>query len=819
MGSILQNLRFAWRMLSKSPGFTLVVVLTLALGIGANTAIFSVVYAALLRPLPYRDPARLLFLGENRSQLDARLDAMQVSYPDFQDWKKSSKTIQAFAGFSGDAFTISAGGEPKNTFAAQVTPNFFSTLGVSPTLGRDFLEGEDQPDGPHVAILGDAFWRSEFGADRDVIGRVIHLDGKPATIVGVLPRNFEFAPANSAPIWVPVHALGDLMSRRSLRWFSVFGRIAPGFSPKQVRAEMAAINAQLAAEYPKENGTIFFVMRSALERITGKIRPLLFILLGAVGFVLLITCANVANLLLTRSIGRRKEFAVRAALGASSADLLSQLLTESVLLSALGGVAGLFLAQQGVAWLVAAIPQSQLLAMPYLHDAGINFPVLAFLSGVALLTGILFGLAPGLHATASPPNETLKDESRGSTGAAHARLRNTLVVAEISISLVLLVGAGLVLQSLRALLHRDPGFELKNVLTFDVNLPDLAYPSEKTPPYNSPSAIRFDRDFTEKLHRLPGIVDVAQSSGIPASGGSGTIRFLIEGRPKATGQEDECDILTVSTGYFSTLRIPLEAGRFFSAHDSSDAPPVVVVNRAFVKAYLSNEDPIGKRFRFTFSDKNRYQQIVGVSGDTAEDDLAEAPPPVIYTPNDQSPNTYLRYMVRTAGDPVAFVGALRTELREMDPQLPMIQPTTLEQVANESPSVFLRRYPSYLIGSFAALALILAMVGLYGLISYLVIQRTREIGIRVAMGAQRGDILKIVLRQGFRAAVAGVAIGVVAGLVLTRLMRSLLYGIAPSDAFTFSAVAILLLLVAFAACLLPARRATHVDPIVALRYQ
>jgi putative ABC transport system permease protein len=818
MGSILQNLRFAWRILSKSPGFTLVVVLTLAFGIGANTAIFSVVYAALLRPLPYRDPARLLFLGENRSQLDARLDIMQVSYPDFQDWKKRSKTIQSLAGFSGDAFTISAGGEPKNTFAAQVTPNFFSTLGVSPALGRDFFPGEDQPDGPHVAILSDAFWRSEFGADRNVIGRVIHLDSKPATIVGVLPRNFEFAPADSAPIWVPVHAMGDLISRRSLRWFSVFGRIAPGFSPEQVRAEMAAINAQLAAEYPRENGTIFFVMRSAPEKITGKIRPLLFVLLGAVGFVLLITCANVANLLLTRSIGRRKEFAVRAALGASSADLLSQLLTESVLLSALGGAAGLFLAQWGVAWLVAVIPQSQLLAMPYLRDAGINFPVLAFLSGVALLTGILFGLAPGLHAAGSPLNETLKDESRG-TSAAHARLRNTLVLAEISISLVLLVGAGLVLQSLRALLQRDPGFELKNVLTFDVNLPDLTYPSEKTPPYSSPSAIRFDRNFTEKLHRLPGVVDVAQSSGIPVSGGSGTIRFLIEGRPKAIGQEDECDILTVSAGYFSTLRIPLETGRFFSAHDSSDAPPVVVVNRAFVKVYLPNEDPIGKRIRFTFSDKNRYQQIAGVVGDTAEDDLAQAPPPIIYTPNDQGPNTYLRYMIRTAGDPVAFVGAIRTELREMDPQLPMIQPTTLEQVANESPSVFLRRYPSYLIGSFAALAFILAMVGLYGLISHMVLQRTREIGIRVALGAQRGDILKIVLRQGIRAAVAGVAFGVLAGLVLTRLMRSLLYGIAPSDAFTFSAVAILLLLVTFAACLLPARRATRVDPVVALRYE
>ena len=819
MSSILQNLRYAVRLLSKSPGFTLVVVLTLALGIGANTAIFSVVYAALLRPLPYRDPAHLLFLGENRSQLDTRLDIMQVSYPDFQDWKKRSKTVQSFAGFGGDAFTLSAGEEPKNTFGAQVTPNFFSTLGVTPVLGRDFVDGEDQSDGPHVAILSDALWRSEFGADRNVIGRVIHLDGKPATIVGVLPRSFEFAPANSAPIWVPLHITGDLVTRRSLRWFSAIGRIAPGASASQVRAEMTGINAQLSAEHPKENGTIFFLMRSFPERISGKIRPLLLVLLGAVGFVLLITCANVANLLLTRSIGRRKEFAVRAALGASPASLFSQLLTESFLLSIVGAVAGLFLAQWGVSWLVSAIPQSQLLAMPYLRDAGIHFPVLAFLCGVTLLTGILFGLAPGVHAARSPLIEILKDESRGGTSAAHTRLRNTLVVAEISISLVLLVGAGLVLQSLSALLHRDPGFAIKNVLTFDVNLPDLTYPSEKTPPYNSPSAIRFDHEFTEKLRRLPGVIDAAQASGIPANGGSGTIRFLIEGRPKALGQEDECDILGVSSRYFSTLKIPLETGRFFSERDTVDTPPVIVVNRAFVSAYLPDEDPLGKRLRFTFSDKNPYMQIVGVVGDIAEDDLADIPPPVIYTPNDQGSNTYLRYMVRTAGDPVAFMGAIRDELRAIDPQLPMIQPTTLEQVAGESPSVFLRRYPSYLIGSFAALALILAMVGLYGLISHMVLQRTREIGIRVAMGAQRGDILKIVLREGIRAAVAGIVIGVVAGLALTRLMRSLLYGVGPSDAFTFAGVAVLLLLVAFAACLLPARRAMRVDPIVALRYE
>jgi putative ABC transport system permease protein len=457
--------------------------------------------------------------------------------------------------------------------------------------------------------------------------------------------------------------------------------------------------------------------------------------------------------------------------------------------------------------------------MPYLRDAAINLPVLLFLCGVTVLTGILFGLAPGLEASRTSLNDVLKDESRGGTSTGHARLRNTLVIAEISISLVLLVGAGLLLQSLHALLGQDPGFNLHNVLTFSVNLPDSAYPSDKTPPYYSPAAVRFDHAFTERLRNVPGVLDVGQTSGIPASGGSGTIRFVIEGRTTALGQEDECQIIGVSTGYFSSLKIPLAEGRFFAATDTVESPGVVVVSRAFVKTYLPGENPIGKRVRFTYSAKNPFLQIVGVAADTASIDLAAAPPAIIYTPNDQGPNTFLSYIVRTAGEPAAFVGAARAALQQIDPQLPLVQPQSLEQVANQSPSVFLRRYPSYLIGCFATLALILAVVGLYGLISHLVLQRTREIGIRVALGAQRPDILKMILRQGIRPTLAGVVIGVVAGLGLTRLMSSLLFGVGPNDWLTFVSVALLLLAVALAACFIPARRATRVDPIVALRYE
>ncbi|HEY2460639.1 MAG TPA: ABC transporter permease [Candidatus Acidoferrum sp.] len=819
MTTLMQNLRYAFRALIKNPAFTLVVIVTLALGIGANTAIFSVVYAALLRPLPFHQPDRLLALGESRKQLENTTEMAEASYPDYLDWMRSAKTLQSIAGYGGDAFTLATGGEPKNIFAGQVTTNFFSTLGVKPALGRDFVDGENQADGPHVAILSDAFWRSEFSADPNIVNRVVRLDGKPATIIGVLPRNFEFAPANSAPVWVPIHQGGDFVERRSLRWLRTIGRMAPGATADQVRTEMQGITAQLSRAYPKEDAATYFVMEPLANKVVGKVRPLLLTLLSAVGFVLLITCANVANLLLTRSIGRRKEFAVRAALGASRRNLLWQLLTESLLLSAFGAAVGLVIAQWGVGLLVSAIPEAQLQSMPYLRAAGTNVPVLLFLCAITLLTGILFGLAPGLSASRSTFNEILKEESRGGTSSGHARLRNTLVVAEIATSLVLLVGAGLMLQSLRALLGQDPGFDAHNVLSFSVNLPDTSYPSDKAYPNDSVSAIQFDHEFTRRVRSLPGVVDVGASAGIPDSGGSGSIRFLEEGHPKEVGQEDECSILPTTTGYFSAMKIPLVEGREYTEGDTLKTPRVAVVNRSFAKTFFPDEEVVGKRIRFTFNPKEPFRQIVGVVGDTVSINLDEAPSPIIYVPNDQGSMTYLSYLVRTVDDPAGSVNAARGVLHGMDPQLPLIEPKSLEAIANQSPSVFLRRYPSYLIGSFAALAVILAMVGLYGLIAYMVQQRTREIGIRVALGAQRRDILQMVLRQGIRSSLVGVTIGVVAGLGLTRLMASLLYGVKPGDGFTFAGAAMFLVLVAVAACLIPARRAVRVDPVDALRHE
>jgi predicted permease len=804
----VQNLRYAVRTLLKNPGFTVIAVLTLALGIGANAAIFSVVYSALLRSLPYKDPGKLVTLAEGRGQAGGQ--AFDASYPDFLDWRRMAKSYQALAGFGGDGFTLTGNGEPKTVSAVQVTTNLLSTLAVRPILGRDFVDGEDKPDGPHVALLTYGFWRSEFGGDPGIVGRTIRLDNKPATVIGILPREFEFAPGRSAPLWVPLHLTQDPATRRSLRWMQVIARLGPGVKLDQARAEMD--------EYPKEDGSTFVAMGSLREKIIGPIRPLLIVLFGAVGFVLLIACANVANLLMTRSIDRRKEFAIRTALGASRVNLVLQLLTESVLLSVIGAAFGFIGAQWGVRMLVEAIPVGQLQAMPFLHDAGANLPVLLFLCGVTVLTAIVFGLAPALSVSRSPVNDVLKIESRGGTSMGHTRMRNAFVIAEIAISLVLLVGAGLLLKSLQALLHQSPGFDAKNVLTFSVNLPDASYPTQQEWPFDSPKSAQFEKHFTQRLADLPGVQSVAAADSVPLNGG-GSIRFVIEGQPRPAGQDEECDIRGADFRYFSTMKVPLISGRLFSETDTEDVPWRVIVNQAFVKRYFPNEDPVGKRVHFTFNAKEPYREIVGVVGNIAEDDLAVPPPPVIYYSVDQNPSSFMSYVMRTSGDPAAFIGAARAALTEIDPQLAFIKPQSMEQIASQSPSVFLRRYPSYLIGSFATLALILAMVGLYGLISYSVTQRTREIGIRVALGAQREDILRMVVAQGSGAVLWGIATGVAAALALTRVMATLLYGVKPTDVVTFAGVAIVLALIALAACAIPARRATRVDPIIALRYE
>ena len=815
MNTLLQDIRYALRVLAKSPGFAGVAILTLALGIGANTAIFSVLYAALLRPLPYSQPNRLVTLSEARSA--AQDPYWDSSYPDYQDWEKQAKTFEAMAGFSLDGLVFRGGSEPQLLQGAQVTTNFFSTLGVIPILGHDFPAEEDiAAKEPAVALLAYGFWQKQFGGDPHIVGRSIQLDNSSVTIIGVLPRSFEFAPTGPTKIWVPLHLGGDfadLGQRRSLRWLRVIGRFAPGATAAKAQAEMDAIGARLAAAYPQANADIHVHMVSLRERIVGQVQPVLLILFGAVGFVLLIACANVANLLMVRAAGRRREFAIRAALGAGRGRLLSQLLTESLLLSIAGGALGFLAAQWGTVLLVAAIPQNLLDSMPFLRDTQPNAAILAFLCGVAVLTGVLFGLAPALQVSQTKVSDALKEESRTSAGGVRTRLRDALVVVEIAFSLVLLAGAGLAAQSLSALLRRNPGFDAQDLLTFAVNLPDASYPKDA-------DAVRFDHGFTSRLRGEPGIVSVSNTSSIPLTGGGGTVRFVIQGQSVQTGKEDESFIRDVSVDYFSTLKIQLIEGRYFNEEaDSATSPKHAIVNQAWVKAYLHGQDAVGKSFKFTMSATQPYREIVGVVGNIADSQLDSGEEPALYLPFDQDDNSYISYVVRSGANPAIAVGEVRDALTKTDPQLFPVLPLTMDQIIQQSPSVFLRRFPSYLIGSFAALALLLAMIGLYGLISYSVSQRTREIGIRVALGAQQRDVLRLVVGQGARLTAIGLVVGVAAALALTQLMGSILYGVKATDPLTFITVAILLALVALAACYIPARRATRVDPLVALRYE
>src|ERR1039458_9381755 len=720
MGTLKQDFRYGLRMLRKSRGFTAVAVITLALAIGANTAIFSALYPALLRPLPYRQPDRLVTLGENRPQLPCC--GYTSSYPDYLDWKRTARSFESLAGFADDSFILTGNGDPKTIYSAMVTPNFFSTLGVSPMLGRDFAEWEvlHEAPGPAVAILSYGLWRSDFAGDPHVIGQTIRLDNKPVTVVGVLPRNFEFAPEGSALVWVPLYLNAYSSTARNARWLNVIGRLAPGVALQQARAEMESISAQLAQEYSRQNASVFVTVGSLRDEIVGNIRPLLLILFGAVSFVLLIACANVANLLMTRSIGRRREFAVRTALGASRLHLLVQLLTESLLLSAMGAILGVLGAVVGVRLLVGAIPEEQLQAMPFLADAGINFPVLVFVCGMTMLTAILFGVGPGLAVSQTPLSEVLKGEARGGTSGAHARLRNVAVMGEIAISMVLLIGGGLMLQSLRKLLKQDPGFSVQHILTFGVNLPGVSYPRAKVWPFADPPGLRFAHEFVERLRNVPGVQGVSAVSGLPATENRSRNRFMVEGRPSREGQEEACMSRRVGTDYFAVMKIPLIAGRGFTASDTPDAPPVAIVNPAWVKRYAGGQDPIGQRLRLTFSPNEPFRQIVGVIGDRSEDSLAAPPSPAMYIPLDQDSGftIFLGYVIRSRQDPAALVSSARAVLRGMDPQLAIVEPQSMEQIINQSPAVFLRRYPFYLIGSFATLALVLAMIGLYGFVFF-----------------------------------------------------------------------------------------------------
>jgi predicted permease len=812
---LAQDVRCGLRMLRKTPGFTVVAVLTLGLGIGANTAIFSVVYAALLRPLPYAQPSSLVELGETRQQDSkaADLSSAVVSYPDFLDWRKQATSFGSLAGYVSNETVLTRNGETEIVPLTQVTAKFFSTLGVRPILGRDFLAGEDQPSATRVVILSYGFWQSRFGGRRDTLGRTITTaSGHTFVIVGILPRDFEFAPAD-APLWVPLRPDGDLVSRRNLRWLSVVGRASTGTPAAQARAEMNQINSRLAEAYPKDNSSIVVVMAPLRELIVGQVKPLLLALLGAVALVLLIACANVGGLMLARSAGRRREFAIRAALGAGRRKLLRQLLVESLLLAGAGGALGLAWAQAGVEVLVGAIPAMRLQSMPYLTSARMDPAVLGFLMVASVATAILFGLIPALQVSRTNPGAELKEESRSATGTRKAtRLRDLLVTGEIALSLTLLVGAGLMVRSMKALVGKSPGFDAQHLLTFSVSLPGKQYPDDA-------STVRFERQFTERLRHLPGVEGAGTVSLLPLSNSGNTIRFVVEGETVRLGEESECFIRSVDETYFQTMKIPLRAGRTFTPDDDAKGPRRVIVNQAFVNEYLGGGEPVGRRIRFTFSPKQPYREIVGVVGNVNVASLDTPSAPVIYTPFAQGGDSYFSYAVRTVVPPAAVESMVRAALRKIDSGVLLLEPSSMEAIIGNSPAVFLRRYPSLLIGSFAGLAVLLAAIGLYGLLAYSVAQQTNEMGIRLALGAEPGDLVRMVVGRGAKLALIGVGLGIGAALALTRLLGSLLYGVSALDPATFVAAAALLVFVALAACYIPARRATHIDPTAALRYE
>jgi predicted permease len=811
--NILRDLRYGTRVLRQNPGFTVVAILTMALGIGANTAIFSVVYAALLRPLPYYQPGRIVTIGETRSQAHlADSEVSDSSYPDYIDWTKQATTFDSLAGYEVDQFNYAGAGNPEVLEGGQVTANFFATLGVKMALGRDFLPGEDVANGPKVAIVSYAFWQQRLGANPSVVGQTLRLDAQSYTLTGVLPKNFEFAPENSPPVWVPINPINGL-ERRNLRWLNIIGRLKAGVSYAEAYSEMKTIDARLAAEYPQQNAAIVIVMGTLHDRIVGKIQPLLLTLLGAVSFVLLIACANVASLFLARAADRRKEIAVRVALGAGRHALVRQFLTESLVIAFAGGALGLLWSQWGVKLMLAIIPTQELEAMPYLKSVQTDPAVLAFTLFATVITGVLFGVAPAIQMSRTDVNKGLRDEGRGASGGVEkSRLRDVLVVAEIALALVLLAGAGLMVKSVGALMHQNPGFSTESLLTFAVGLPDNSYKDDA-------SALRFEHEFMDKLRNIPGVKEATVTDKLPLTGNGNTVRFVVEGRSIVRGQEDECNIRNPGANYFEVMKVPLVEGRFFGETDIDGKPPVAIVNEAFAKTYFPGEDAVGKRFRFTFSDKQPFRQIVGIIGNENEGQLDDPMTPTLYLPYEQSVSSYMFFVLRTSPEPTSLIPSVREILRGIDPEIPLIAPESMEQLVAESPAVFLRKFPSVLIGSFAGLAMILAMVGLYGLVSYSVSRRTREIGIRIALGAQGTDVFRLVLSRGLKLAALGVLIGMVAAAGLTRLMSSLLFGVKPVDAITFLGAGLALGLVATFACLIPGRRATSVDPMVALRYE
>ena len=809
IGDIGQDLRYGLRMLARSPSFTFVAVLALALGIGANSAIFSVVNTVLLRPLPYKSPDAIMTVWEETTHLGFPFNT--PSPANFIDWRDQNTVFEGMSAMAQKHFNLTGMGEPERFDGRRVSANLFDLLGVEPVLGRTFRPEEDQP-GSRVVILSHGVWQRRFGADPGVIGRAITLNGESFTVVGVMPRSVTLPSMDgwTDQLWVPIAFTSEEATQRGNHYLEVIARIKPGTSQKQAQAEMDTIGARLAQQYPEHNTRIGITVKSLHEQIVGDIRPALLVLLGAVGFVLLIACANVANLLLARAAVRQKEIALRLALGASRARLTRQFLTESVLLAAFGGAGGLLLSYTGLTVLRTLIPENVSQGQAIAIDA----KVLIFTAVVSLVTGLIFGLAPATQASNFNLNETLKEGGRDSGGGSRGnRIRSLLVVSEVAVSFLLLVGAGLLISSFVHLRKLDPGYRVDHLLTLKVVLPESKYPDKER---RAP----FYRELIRRVQTLPGVESAAVASNLPLTYSGDSMPIGVEGRPDPPPDQMADVILrTVSPGYFSTMGIPLVEGRDFTENDKPESVRVVVISEKTARRYWPNESPIGKRLKpGSTTSESPWLEVIGVVKDVRQNEFIAEPKMQMYMAHEQvgsfAPNSIV---LRTAVDPLSLGTAVRKVVWEIDKDQPVSDIRSMEEIV--SGAVARQRFSTMLLGIFAALALVLAAVGIYGVMSYSVAQRTREIGIRMALGAQRSDVLRMTVEQGLKLVLAGVVIGLGAALVLTRVMASLLFGITATDPTTFICITAVLFAVALLASYVPALRATRVDPMVALRYQ
>ena len=807
MNTLVKDVRFAVRGLLKHRAFTAIAVVTLALGIGGSTSIFTVVNAALLQGLPYKSPDRLYHVWEQvpRQEFPKR----EFSYPDYQDYQQNN-VFEGLAAYTGGGVILTGLGESESLAGPRVSANFFSVLGVDPILGRTFQAGEDQQGGPKVTVLTYGLWQRRFGGDPGVIGRALTINGENYTVIGVLPQSFQFALRNN-DLWLPYQPTQNQLTRRYTHGTNLIGRLKPGVGPTQAVADLNVIANRIEQQHHDSHAGITARIVPLQEEIVGSVKPILLVLLAAVGFVLLIACANVASLLLTRSLSRQKEVAIRAALGASRLRVVRQLLTESILLSLVGGAAGLLIAYWGVPALVSAIPQQQLIAMPFLRDLEIDTGILTFSFGLSLLTGLVFGLAPALQSSRLDLNEVLKEGGRHASATASHRLRSAMVVTEIALAVVLLVGAGLMMKSLLRLLQTDVGFRTENILTMSVILPPAKY-------MEANQQINFNDQLRERVKSLPGVSGAGTVNILPLNSGN-TTRFYVDGDPvPPPGQEIEANIRTASDDYFKTLGIPLLAGRTFDTRDTADTPVGVIINKTIADRVFAERDPIGQRLRYPSVQVDPIT-VVGVVGDVKITGLDEAVKPVLYYSFRQGPSTFANLVARTTSDPNLLANTIRGEVRNLEPDAAILNVRTMDEMISQTRASFMRRFPALLISIFAGVALLLASIGIYGVVSYSVSQQTHYIGVRMALGARPVDILKMVLKQGLFLALLGVGIGVLAALGLMRLLSTLLYQVSTNDVTTFAIVTGALFVVALLACYLPARRATKVDPLVALRYE